>query len=114
MADTVFAKIMRGEIPADFVHQDEQCVAFRDVAPKAPVHLLVIPRKPLENLAAMGEDDRALLGHLLWVCRKVAADAGLGAGGYRIVSNVGADGGQTVQHLHFHVLGGRPLKWPPG
>lgn len=114
MTDTVFAKILRGEIPADFVHQDEHCVAFRDVAPKAPVHLLVIPRKPLESLAAMAEDDRALLGHLLWVCAKVAADAGLGAGGYRVVSNVGADAGQTVQHLHLHVLGGRRLKWPPG
>jgi len=114
VADSVFAKIVRGEIPAQFVHQDEQCVAFRDIAPKAPVHLLVIPRKPLANVAEMSEEDRALLGHLLWVCRKVAADAGLGSKGYRIVTNIGADGGQTVDHLHFHVLGGRRLAWPPG
>jgi histidine triad (HIT) family protein len=114
LADHVFARILRGEIPADFVHQDERCVAFRDVAPKAPVHLLVIPRRELKNIGAMGEGDRELLGHLLWVCRKVAHEAGLAEGGYRIVSNVGADGGQTVDHLHFHVLGGRRLGWPPG
>jgi histidine triad (HIT) family protein len=114
VADTVFTKILRGEIPAQFVHQDEQCVAFRDVAPRAPVHLLVIPRKPLANVAEMSEEDCALLGHLLWVCRKVAADAGLLPGGFRIVTNSGADGGQTVDHLHFHVLGGRRMSWPPG
>lgn len=114
MADTIFAKILRGEIPADFVHQDERCVAFRDVAPKAPVHLLVIPREPLRNLADMDAAQRELIGHLLWVCRKIAAEAGLEGDGYRIVTNVGADGGQTVDHLHFHVLGGRRLGWPPG
>lgn len=114
MSDTVFAKILRGEIPAKFVHEDEFCVAFADKGPKAPVHLLVIPRKPLRNVAAMSEEDRALVGHLIWVCRKVAADAGLAEKGYRVVSNSGSDSGQTVDHLHFHVLGGRRMTWPPG
>ena len=114
MPDTIFARILAGEIPADFVHQDEHAVAFRDVAPQAPVHLLVIPRKPLTSLAAAADEDAALLSHLLAVCRKVAAEAGLQDGGYRVVTNVGADGGQSVEHLHFHVLGGRPLGWPPG
>lgn len=114
MAETVFGRILKGELPAQFVHEDELCVAFRDAAPKAPVHLLVIPRKAIKNLAGTTTKDRVLLGHLLWVCRKVAAEAGLEEGGYRIVANVGADGGQTVPHLHFHVLGGRRMNWPPG
>ncbi len=114
MAETIFGRILAGEIPADFVHQDDLAVAFRDVSPQAPVHLLVIPRKPLRSVADGGDEDAALLGHLLRVCHKVAAEAGLEEGGYRVVTNVGADGGQTVDHLHFHVLGGRPLSWPPG
>ena len=114
MPDTVFGKILSGEIPADFVHEDEHAVAFRDVSPQAPVHLLVIPRKPLTSVAAAGEEDAALLGHLLAVCRKVAREAGLEEGGYRVVTNVGEDGGQSVEHLHFHVLGGRAMRWPPG
>lgn len=114
MPETIFGRILKGEIPAQFVHQDDLCVAFHDAAPKAPVHLLVIPRKPIASLAAIAVKDRALVGHLLWVCRKVAAEAGLEPGGYRVVSNVGGDGGQTVAHLHFHVLGGRRMNWPPG
>ena len=114
MSETIFAKILAGEIPADFVHEDEHAVAFRDVAPQAPVHLLVIPRKPLRSLHAATEEDAELLGHLLRVCSKVAEEAGLEAGGYRVVTNVGQDGGQSVEHLHFHVLGGRALAWPPG
>jgi len=114
MADTIFAKILAGEIPANFVHQDELCVAFTDIPPQAPVHILVIPRKPLESLHAGCDDDAELLGHLLRVCSKVAADAGLADDGYRVVTNIGEDGGQAVEHLHFHVLGGRSLTWPPG
>ena len=114
MAETIFSRILAGEIPADFVHQDEFAVASRDVSPQAPVHLLVIPRKPLRSIADAGDEDAALLGHLMQVCHQVAADAGLAEGGYRVVTNVGADGGQTVEHLHFHVLGGRSLSWPPG
>ena len=114
MADTIFAKILAGEVPADFVHQDELCVAFTDIAPQAPVHILVIPREPIESLDAATDKDVALLGHLLRVCAKVAADAGLAEDGYRVVTNIGEDGGQAVQHLHLHVLGGRSLTWPPG
>ncbi len=111
---TIFAKILAGEIPAEFVYEDELAVAFPDVAPQAPFHVLVIPRKPLTSVAAAEQDDTALLGHLLRVAAAVAAEAGLDEDGYRVVTNVGADGGQTVEHLHLHVLGGRAMKWPPG
>lgn len=114
MNDTIFGRILAGEIPADFVHEDELAVAFHDVAPQAPVHILVIPRKPLASMHAAEPCDAELLGHLLQVCSKVAEDAGLPANGYRVVTNVGKDGGQSVEHLHFHVLGGRALAWPPG
>jgi histidine triad (HIT) family protein len=113
MTDTIFARIVAGEIPADIVYEDEVALAFRDVAPQAPVHLLVIPRHPITSLAAASADDAQVLGHLLDVCRIVAEREGL-AEGYRVVTNVGASGGQTVEHLHFHVLGGRQLHWPPG
>lgn len=111
---TVFARILAGEIPARFVHQDEHCVVFHDIAPQAPVHLLVVPRKPLVSVASATADDAALLGHLLVVAAGVARAAGLEAGGYRLVTNIGDDGGQSVPHLHIHVLGGRQLRWPPG
>ncbi len=113
MADTVFAKILRGEIPARIVHDDEQCLAFHDVAPQAPVHVLVIPKREIESLAAVTPDDAALLGHLLVVATRLARDLGL-ADGYRLVVNCGRDGGQSVDHLHVHLLGGRRLGWPPG
>lgn len=111
---TVFARIADGEVPADIVYQDEQAVAFRDLSPQAPIHVLVIPRKPLRSIAAAGEEDRELLGHLLLVAARVAREQGLEEDGYRVVTNVGRDGGQTVFHLHLHVLGGRPMAWPPG
>ena len=114
MGDTIFGRILAGEIPAELVYEDDLAIAFHDVAPQAPVHILVIPRKPLTSLHAAEQGDAELLGHLLRVCSKVAEDAGLAADGYRVVTNVGADGGQTVEHLHFHVLGGRALAWPPG
>ena len=110
--DTIFGKILRGEIPCDAVYSDEQCLAFRDVAPQAPVHLLVIPRKPIESLRSASEDDGALLGHLLLVAARVAKQEGLSD--WRTVINSGAAAGQTVFHLHVHVLGGRALDWPPG
>ncbi|MEM9187392.1 MAG: histidine triad nucleotide-binding protein [Planctomycetota bacterium] len=111
---TIFAKIIAGEIPADIVHEDDHCLAFRDVAPQAPVHVLVIPKKPIPSIEALADDDAPLLGHLWMTIRDVARQEGLAHGGYRVVVNCGADGGQTVDHLHFHVLGGRPLAWPPG
>jgi histidine triad (HIT) family protein len=110
--DTIFGRILRGEIPCDAVHSDDLCLAFRDVSPQAPVHLLVIPRQPIPRLADALETDQALLGHLLLVAAKVARQEGLED--FRLVVNSGAAAGQTVFHLHVHVLGGRPLAWPPG
>jgi histidine triad (HIT) family protein len=111
-SDTIFGRILRGEIPCDAVYSDDRCLAFRDVAPQAPVHLLVIPREPLVNLADAGPGHEPLLGHLLLVAARVARQEGLES--WRTVINSGADAGQTVFHLHVHVLGGRPLGWPPG
>lgn len=105
---------MRGEIPGDFVHEDELCVAIRDINPVAPVHILVIPREPIVELASASEEHTALLGHLLSVSRQVAAQEGLAERGYRVVINSGPEGGNTIPHLHLHVLGGRPMGWPPG
>ena len=110
--DTIFGRILRGEIPCDPVHADERCLAFRDVAPQAPVHILVIPRRRLMTLAEAQAGDAELLGHLLLVAAQVAREQGLTA--FRTVINSGADAGQTVFHLHVHVIGGRPLAWPPG
>lgn len=111
---TLFSKIIDGEIPAKVVYRDEQIVAIRDINPQAPTHLLVIPIKPIPSLAQAEAADQALLGALLLVARQVAAQAGLEAGGYRLVINTGVHGGQTVPHLHVHVLGGRAMTWPPG
>ncbi len=110
---TLFEKIMAGEIPGDFVHEDDRCVVLRDIEPQAPVHLLVIPRKPIPRIGEAGEADEALLGHLLLVAAQMAARLEL-AKGFRIVVNNGPDGGESVPHLHVHVLGGRSLAWPPG
>jgi len=111
--DTIFGKISRGEIPCKFIYEDEQCVAFHDINPQAPTHFLVIPRKPITQISKAEDGDEALLGHLLLTARKVALQQGLDHG-FRIIINDGKNGGQTVYHLHLHVLGGRPLGWPPG
>ncbi|NJN31696.1 MAG: histidine triad nucleotide-binding protein [Synechococcales cyanobacterium RM1_1_8] len=111
--DTIFSKIIRREIPADIVYEDDLCLAFRDVQPQAPVHVLLIPKKPIPKLADASPADHALLGHLLLKAKQVAADLGLEQG-FRLVINNGEDGGQTVYHLHLHILGGRSLSWPPG
>lgn len=110
--DTVFGKILRGEIPCDQVHGDDLCIAFRDGQPQAPVHLLVIPREPIPQLADATDAHQQLLGHLLLVAARVAKLEGLQS--WRTVINSGAEAGQTVFHLHVHVIGGRPLAWPPG
>jgi len=112
MADTIFGQIARGEIPAKLVYEDELALAFHDVNPQAPTRLLVIPRRSIEKLSAAEESDAALLGHLMLVARRVAADAGLDD--FRVIVNNGPGAGQTVFHLHLHVLGGRPMGWPPG
>ena len=110
--DTIFGRMLRGEIPCDEVYSDQHCLAFRDIQPQAPVHVLVIPRKPLESLRAADEEDTKLLGHLLLVAARVAKQEGLDD--FRTVINTGAEAGQTFFHLHVHVFGGRPLAWPPG
>jgi histidine triad (HIT) family protein len=109
----LFCKIVDGSIPSTAVYQDEQCYAFADIHPHAPVHVLITPRKHIASLADSTEGDRALLGHLLWTAARIARDKGL-ANGYRVVVNAGEDGGQSVDHLHLHLLGGRPMNWPPG
>ncbi|MCA9567423.1 MAG: histidine triad nucleotide-binding protein [Alphaproteobacteria bacterium] len=111
---TIFARIIDKEIPADIVYEDDRCLAFRDVNPVAPTHVLVIPKKPIVGLGTADADDAALLGHLMWVAAEVARSEGIAAGGYRVVTNFGANGGQSVDHLHLHVLGGRAMRWPPG
>lgn len=110
---TIFQKIIDRQIPADIVFEDDQCLAFRDIHPQAPTHVLIIPRKPIPSLAQATDEDRALLGHLLLVARNLAVQLQV-PNGYRTVINCGPDGGQSVDHLHVHLLGGRPLSWPPG
>ncbi|KAM4708268.1 adenosine 5'-monophosphoramidase HINT1 [Discoglossus pictus] len=111
--DTIFGKIIRKEIPANIFYEDEQCIAFHDISPQAPTHFLVVPKKPITQLSEADEADEALLGHLVLVGKKCAADLGLKRG-YRLLINEGPDGGQSVYHLHLHVVGGRQLGWPPG
>lgn len=111
--DCIFCKIVSGEIPAQKLYEDKSCIAFSDVRPQAPVHLLVIPRKHIASLAETSATDTALLGQLVAAATKLAAQQNL-AKGFRIVMNTGPDGGQTVDHLHLHLLGGRTMHWPPG
>lgn len=112
--DCLFCGIAAGEIPADIVHQDELVVAFRDVSPKAPTHVLLVPRRHVASAAELSGTDSEMLGRLFSVAAQVARDAGLAEKGYRLVTNVGSGAGQSVFHLHFHLLGGRTLSWPPG
>ena len=110
----MFCKIINGDISGDVVHKDEQCVVIRDINPQAPMHLLVVPREHLESLDEASQRDEAMLGHLLRVGARVANEQGQGESGYRSVINTGAGAGQSVFHLHVHVIAGRPLNWPPG
>lgn len=111
--ETIFSKIIRKEIPAEIIYEDNLAIAFKDIAPQAPVHILVIPKQPIAQLSDAESKDHALMGHLLLTAKRVADQAGL-SNGYRLVINNGSDGGQTVNHLHLHILGGRPMSWPPG
>jgi histidine triad (HIT) family protein len=111
--ETIFSKIIRKEIPADIVYEDDLALAFRDVNPQAPVHILIVPKQPIVSIAEAESTDAHLLGHLLLTVKRVATQEGL-AKGYRIVINTGEDGGQTVFHLHLHLLGKRAMGWPPG
>ena len=114
MADCLFCKIAAGDIPSNKLFEDDQLLAFYDIDPQAPVPFLVIPKKHIDSAAVLTEDDAALLGHIYAVIAQLAAQLGIAENGYRVVTNVGADGGQSVKHLHFHVLAGRSLAWPPG
>jgi histidine triad (HIT) family protein len=112
--DCLFCKIIAGDIAGEFVHQDERCVAIQDTNPQAPTHVLVIPLEHMESLDEATKKDEAMLGHLLRVAARMANDAGYGESGYRTVINTGAGAGQSIFHLHVHMLGGRTMQWPPG
>ena|SRR5215210_6768801 len=112
--DCLFCRIAATEVPAEIVHDDDLVLAFRDVSPKAPTHLLVIPRRHITSAADLGDDDAEMLGRLFSVAAQLARDEGVAENGYRLVTNVGPAAGQSVAHLHFHLLGGRSLGWPPG
>lgn len=111
---TLFEKIRDGEIPATILHRDDTCVAFRDIAPQAPVHVLIVPNKPIPRVGLADETDESVLGHLLCIAAEIARQEGISESGYRLVINNGPDGGEAVPHLHVHLLGGRKLDWPPG
>lgn len=113
LMSTIFQKIIAGEITADILHEDEQCIVIRDIEPQAPTHLLVIPKKVIARIGESHLQDQSILGHLLHIAAKIAEKEKLFSG-YRIVINNGPDGGETVPHLHIHVLGGRQMQWPPG
>ena len=114
MGDCLFCSIAAGEMEAEIVHQDDRVVAFADINPQAPAHFLIIPRKHLTGVNDIQPEDEELVGHLYYIARKVAEEQGVAESGYRLVTNSGEDGGQEVDHLHLHLLGGRSLKWPPG
>ncbi|MCG2580832.1 MAG: histidine triad nucleotide-binding protein [Marinobacter sp.] len=113
MSETIFTKIINREIPADILYEDDISLAFSDINPQAPVHFLVIPKKPIATINDLTEADRELVGHLYLVAAKIAREKGVADDGYRVVMNCGENSGQTVFHIHLHVLGGKPLGWPP-
>lgn len=113
MGETVFSKIIRREIPADIVYEDDLVLAFKDIAPQAPTHIVLIPKKAIANLSQAESNDHALMGHLLLMVKKITEQLNIN-NGYRVVINTSEDGGQTVDHLHLHILAGRHLDWPPG
>ena len=114
MSDCIFCKIANGEIPSQFVYEDDKCVAFRDIEPQAPFHVLIIPKEHISSAMEINETNSSIVGHIFTVAAKIAKDEGIDESGFRIVNNCGKDGGQTVGHLHFHMLAKRYLQWPPG
>ena len=112
--DCLFCKIVAGDIPSAKVYEDDKVYAFRDIEPQAPVHILIIPKEHIASANELTEENASIVGHIFAVAAKIAKEEGIAEGGYRIVNNCGQDGGQTVGHLHFHMLGGRSLQWPPG
>jgi histidine triad (HIT) family protein len=113
VAETIFSRIVRGEVPCDKVYEDDRALAFRDLNPQAPTHILVIPKEDIEDVSQVSEGS-GLFDHLFAVANKIAVNEGIAEGGYRLVINKGRSAGQTVDHLHIHLLGGRPMTWPPG
>lgn len=114
MSDCLFCRIVNKTVPSRQLYEDDRCLAFEDINPQARVHILVIPKRHLSSLADVQESDGPLIGHLMMICAKMAKERGIEESGYRVVANTGAEAGQTVFHLHFHVLGGRVFGWPPG
>lgn len=114
MPKTLFQKIMDREIPGEIVHEDDLCVCFRDISAQAPVHLILVPRKPIPRIAEAEEEDQSLIGHLFLTAARVAREQGFASRGFRLVVNNGPDGGESVPHLHIHILAGRIMDWPPG
>ena len=114
MEDCIFCKIIKGEIPADKVYEDDKILAFRDINPEAPVHIVIIPKRHIISLNEVVKEDLEVLSHILLVVKNIALENGIAETGYRLINNCGTDGGQSVPHLHFHLLGGRNLDWPPG
>lgn len=114
MSDCIFCKIAKGEIPSDIIYQDDKVIAFNDIDPQSPVHFLVIPKEHIPSIQYINEENVSLINHIILVINEIAKKKGLDKDGFRIVNNCGEYGGQTVGHLHFHVLGGRHLLWPPG
>ncbi len=111
---TIFTQVINREIPADIVYEDDTCIAFKDINPQAPIHVLLIPKKEIVSMATVVPEDQAVLGHLMVKASEIASILGLGENGYRLVVNTNEDAGQSVFHLHIHILGGRILTWPPG
>ena len=111
---TLFEKIITREIPSEIIYEDDLVLAFNDINPKAPTHVLIIPKKPIPRIAEAEPEDHHILGHLLLKAREIAGELGLHENGFRLVINNGSDGGETVPHLHLHILGGREMTWPPG
>lgn len=114
MNDCIFCKIINGEIPSTKVYEDDKVFAFKDISPEAPVHVLIVPKKHIESTNDLNENNSSIIAHIFTVASKIANEQGIKDSGYRIVNNCGEDGGQTVNHIHFHLLGGRNLSWPPG
>ena len=112
--DCLFCKIARREIPSDFLYEDESVVAFRDINPQAPLHVLVIPRRHIEKISQLKREDGDLVVRIITAANRIAAEQGIAESGYRLIFNCGADGGQEVYHIHLHLLGGRKMNWPPG
>lgn len=114
MSECIFCKITKNEIPSEKIFEDDKVIAFKDISPCAPVHILIIPKEHIDSVNELNDDNKNVIGHIFMVAKNIANNLGISENGYRIVNNCGKDGGQTVNHLHFHLVGGRNLNWPPG